>query len=119
VIPQEVSDRLAKVLDVLRQRTMDGVIDWPEVGPERYQTSVERSSFMVGTRDSDGIGPYVFGMYNSQGTPVAIIDSADEDYPQGVRVQISELYTLVSTSAAQVMNFLDRALKELEDLPPF
>jgi hypothetical protein len=119
MIAPEVEDRLRKLLSLLRHHSMSRDLEWERTGKEEYTLSTGRSSYTVATRDQDGQEPYVFGMYDSQGVPVAVFDSSDPEYPADIRGQIRELWTVVNTSAAQVAKFLDDALKELQDLPPF
>src|SRR5690349_9992977 len=98
---------------------MNGVITWEQTEKEHYQASVERSTFSIATRDHDGIAPYTFGMYDSVGAPIALIDSNDDEYPEEINREIVELWTVVNTSAAEVLSFLERALHDLDRLPPF
>ena len=119
MISPEVRERLQRLLNILKGSTLDGKIRWERLDGQVFEASAQRASFTIRPRDGDGIEPFVLDMYDSHGTLVTSILTSDDEYPDIIRGQIRELYVLISTSAAQIVTYLDGVISDLEDRPPF
>ena len=119
MIDDQVQDRVLTVLRALKAHTLTGAIEWQLTDRQTYQTSVERSSFAVGTRDGDGLAPFNFTMYDSSGNPVANVATGDGDFGAPVVGAVEDLFMSVHLNTGRMISLLDRAIKELGDVPPF
>lgn len=119
IVNLEVSSRLQRLLEILINKTVDGLAEWKEqVRDQLFSASIGRFSFTVEFRHDNVASLLSFGMYNFKGVLVSRVTSADEQYPEAVQEKIRELWTTVSTRASHLVSFLDQALNALEDDPP-
>ena len=122
MVPTEISQRLTRLLAILRSRTMAGTIEWSradDIAPDAISTSVPSISVSIHSSDNDGLQPFVLNLYDQEGRLVTSVSSNSDDYPDEVGEQIAELWTVIHTSAGQIVTYLDRAIAELGDEPPF
>ena len=115
MISDELKFRVSRLTSLLKKRTIAGTVSWETLREGVYSTSLGNSSFTLESRDVDGIEPYVLQMHDAAGAPVFSVTTTDDDYSLVTRSNIRELYLMIRTSTAQVINLLDGALTELEN----
>ncbi|OHU30936.1 hypothetical protein BKG76_04320 [Mycobacteroides franklinii] len=110
--------RLQGLIDGLVERTRSAIqadqTMWDRAGKDTYELSLKRTSMRIYSRDGDGTRPYIFELYDANGTLVERL----EDDVFGTNVELGELYQLVAhgklTKAKE--DALNEALSEL-DIP--
>jgi len=103
-------DKQRKLVDVLYQRTKDGLLDW-KLTPvsERYQVSFANYSIQIGEREND----YVIYLVDNEGD-VADEFSDDDLGSGGYYSHMKEMHGLARRQARGVDNLLNAILSELE-----
>ncbi|MER6955767.1 hypothetical protein [Streptomyces sp. NPDC000618] len=126
--------RLVKVVDLLLSLTEAGHLEWESIGNPRipkFATSLSDASFVVYSKDSDGLAPYVLEIQNSRGEtvesirtqstlrrpredPELAINVAARDEMRAFNQKLHALYNKARRIAMNVDEFLDGLLQQLE-----
>lgn len=125
--------RLLKILDLLLRLTEADRLDWQSVGTSeepRFATSFSDASFVVFSKDHDGVHPFVVELRNERGEVLESIKSkglsprarrdltaeeqAARDESRALNAKFYELYNRARRNAMNVDQFLDDVLAELE-----
>ncbi len=110
-------ERLTRVLEALRNRTVHEAADWAAGSrPDSYLYSGRKSSVVLQTKDKDGLPPYEVVLLDADGrmTLSWITDTSSSD-PIEARIfkSLHEIYLFVSARlgpAADVLNDLEQEL---------
>ncbi|WP_155053866.1 hypothetical protein [Streptomyces blattellae] len=127
--------RLAKILDLLLSLTEAGRLDWESVGIPRapkFATSLADASFVVYSKDNDGLSPHILELRNNNGETVETLrtkapirrpsrseqeSDAEEEYrsaTRAVNLKLRNLYNEARRNAMNVDSFLDSLVDQLE-----
>ncbi|MFI1499801.1 hypothetical protein [Streptomyces platensis] len=131
-------DRLVKIVQSLLNLTVTRKLEWESVGSARtakYATSLADASFIVYSKDNDGLHPFVVELRNENGELVETIRSRSvvqrtrrpreevEEGPeaatkrredQAFNRRMQEMYDRARRNAMNVDSFLDGVLAQLE-----
>ncbi|WP_157897285.1 hypothetical protein [Mycobacteroides franklinii] len=114
--------RFQGLIDGLVERTRSAIqadhTMWDRTGKDTYELALKRTSMRIYSRDGDGTRPYIFELYDADGT---LVESLEDDV-FGTKVELGELYQLVAhgklTKAKD--DALTEAMNELNiHEPPF
>ncbi|MFI9337018.1 hypothetical protein [Streptomyces althioticus] len=127
--------RLVKILDLLLNLTDAGRLDWESVGTPRapkFATSLADASFVVYSKDNDGLSPHVLELQNNNGETVESLRTktalrrpirneqeteAEEERraaTRAVNAKLRNLYNEARRNAMNVDAFLDSLVDQLE-----
>ncbi|MFB7430513.1 hypothetical protein ACFCZ5_04140 [Streptomyces microflavus] len=126
--------RLLRIVELLLSLTEAQRIEWQAVGTlnnPRYATSFADSSFVVYSKDADGMLPFVVELRNDRGEVLESIRSksmrprlrrqfteseeAEREEIREYNKKFQDLYNRARRNAMNVDHFLDGVLAELEE----
>jgi hypothetical protein len=117
-IPQAITELTTRLLEATQQ----GKVEWTPVDATSFSIETARGTISLRSRDADGVGPFVFSIYNDDGIEVESYTTHRDEAGPAWSMKVEQLFDAARRQSLGVDDVIKGIEEELglgDDSLPF